>query len=85
MALHPPASEAGSAMNSRGSTAGLLRQATQGGSRHVTGDPAIFGAPSPLGDVHMLAPPVGISRMAAAWPTPRLVPRGSSRRPQWQR
>jgi crotonobetainyl-CoA:carnitine CoA-transferase CaiB-like acyl-CoA transferase len=42
-------------------------------------DPAPFDAPSPLGDVHMVAPPVRFSHTPAAWPDPVLVPRGSSR------
>ncbi len=46
---------------------------------HSLRDPLPYDAPSPLGDVHMLAPPVRFSRTAAAWPDPILVPRGSSR------
>jgi crotonobetainyl-CoA:carnitine CoA-transferase CaiB-like acyl-CoA transferase len=94
-----------------GATAALAKQATQGGSWHVTVsltraamwcgslglvDPALAGhdaehslrepapyeAPTPLGDIHMLAPPVQFSATAPAWPTPPLVPRGSSRA-QW--
>ena len=42
-------------------------------------EPAPYDAPSPLGDVHMLAPPVRFSVTAPAWPEPLLVPRGSSR------
>ncbi len=42
-------------------------------------EPVPYDAPSPLGDVHMLAPPVRFSATAPAWPAPVLVPRGSSR------
>ena len=98
-------------LGAAGATAALLRQATEGGSWHVTVnltrsamwyqtlglvDPALAGsddehalrepepydAPSPLGAVHMLAPPVRFSRTAPAWPDPILVPRGSSL-PDW--
>jgi crotonobetainyl-CoA:carnitine CoA-transferase CaiB-like acyl-CoA transferase len=50
---------------------------------HSLRDPRPYDAPSPLGDVHMLAPPVRFSRTPPAWPDPILVPRGSSR-PQWR-
>jgi len=46
-------------------------------------DPVPYDAPSPLGDVHILAPPVTFSHTPAAWPDPILVPRGSSR-PEWR-
>jgi crotonobetainyl-CoA:carnitine CoA-transferase CaiB-like acyl-CoA transferase len=46
-------------------------------------EPRPYDAPSPLGDVHMLAPPVQFSETPAAWPNPILVPRGSSRA-DWQ-
>jgi crotonobetainyl-CoA:carnitine CoA-transferase CaiB-like acyl-CoA transferase len=46
---------------------------------HSLREPAPYDAASPLGDVHMLAPPVRFSATAAAWPAPLLVPRGSSR------
>ena len=46
---------------------------------HSLREPLPYDAPSPLGDVHMLAPPVRFSRTPPAWPTPVLVPRGSSR------
>jgi len=46
---------------------------------HSLREPVPYDAPSPLGDVHMLAPPVRFSATAPAWPTPPLVPRGSSR------
>jgi hypothetical protein len=50
---------------------------------HSLREPAAYDAPTPLGDVHMLAPPVHFSRTPAAWPDPILVPRGSSR-PEWR-
>jgi crotonobetainyl-CoA:carnitine CoA-transferase CaiB-like acyl-CoA transferase len=46
---------------------------------HRPRDPEPYDAPSPLGDVHMVAPPVRFSRTPVAWPDPVLVPRGSSR------
>jgi crotonobetainyl-CoA:carnitine CoA-transferase CaiB-like acyl-CoA transferase len=46
---------------------------------HSLCEPVPYDAPSPLGDVHMVAPPVRFSRTAPAWPDPVLVPRGSSR------
>ena len=49
---------------------------------HSLCEPAAYDAPSPLGDVHMLAPPVRFSHTPARWPDPILVPRGSSR-PEW--
>jgi len=52
-------------------------------AEHSLREPAPYDAPTPLGDVHMLAPPVRFSVTAPAWPTPLLVPRGSSRA-QWQ-
>ena len=42
-------------------------------------EPVPYDAPTPLGEVHMLAPPVRFSATAPAWPDPLLVPRGSSR------
>jgi len=42
-------------------------------------DPDPYDAPSPLGEVHMLAPPVHFSHTPPRWPDPILVPRGSSR------
>ena len=42
-------------------------------------DPAPYDAPSPFGDVHMVAPAVRFSDTPPAWPDPPLVPRGSSR------
>jgi crotonobetainyl-CoA:carnitine CoA-transferase CaiB-like acyl-CoA transferase len=46
---------------------------------HRLREPHPYDAPSPLGDVHMLAPPVHFSQTPPAWPDPILVPRGSSR------
>jgi crotonobetainyl-CoA:carnitine CoA-transferase CaiB-like acyl-CoA transferase len=46
---------------------------------HLLRDPVPCDAPSPLGDVHMLAPPVQFSHTPPGWPDPILVPRGSSR------
>jgi crotonobetainyl-CoA:carnitine CoA-transferase CaiB-like acyl-CoA transferase len=46
---------------------------------HSLREPAACDAATPLGDVHMLAPPVRFSATAPAWPEPLLVPRGSSR------
>jgi len=46
---------------------------------HSLREPTPYDAPSPLGDVHMLAPPVRFSHTPPAWPDPILVPRGSSR------
>jgi crotonobetainyl-CoA:carnitine CoA-transferase CaiB-like acyl-CoA transferase len=49
---------------------------------HRLRDPLPYDSRSPLGDVHMLAPPVRFSRTRPRWPDPLLVPRGSSR-PVW--
>jgi crotonobetainyl-CoA:carnitine CoA-transferase CaiB-like acyl-CoA transferase len=46
---------------------------------HRLREPLAYDAPSPLGDVHMLAPPVRFSRTEPRWPDPILVPRGSGR------
>jgi crotonobetainyl-CoA:carnitine CoA-transferase CaiB-like acyl-CoA transferase len=45
---------------------------------HTLREPLPYDAPSPLGDVHMLAPPVHFSQTQPRWPNPILVPRGSS-------
>lgn len=45
---------------------------------HSLREPVTYDAPSPFGEVHMLAPPVRYSSTEPAWPTPILVPRGSS-------
>jgi crotonobetainyl-CoA:carnitine CoA-transferase CaiB-like acyl-CoA transferase len=46
---------------------------------HRLREPLPYDAPSPLGDVHMLAPPVQFSLTSPSWPDPILVPRGSGR------
>ena len=59
---------------------GLVNSALAGcDDEHSLREPVPYDAPSLLGDVHMLAPPVRFSGTAPAWPTPVLVPRGSSR------
>jgi crotonobetainyl-CoA:carnitine CoA-transferase CaiB-like acyl-CoA transferase len=50
---------------------------------HSLREPDAYDAPSPLGAVHTLAPPVRFSRTTPAWPDPVLVPRGSSH-PHWR-
>jgi crotonobetainyl-CoA:carnitine CoA-transferase CaiB-like acyl-CoA transferase len=50
---------------------------------HSLREPRPYDAPSPLGDVHMLAPPVRFSHTQPGWTEPILVPRGSSR-PEWR-
>jgi crotonobetainyl-CoA:carnitine CoA-transferase CaiB-like acyl-CoA transferase len=45
---------------------------------HSLRDPVPYDAKSPLGDIHMLAPPVRFSHTRPSWPDPILVPRGSS-------
>jgi crotonobetainyl-CoA:carnitine CoA-transferase CaiB-like acyl-CoA transferase len=57
---------------------GLVNPALAGcDDEHRLRDPVPYNAPSPLGDVHMLAPPVRFSSTTPAWPAPILVPRGS--------
>jgi crotonobetainyl-CoA:carnitine CoA-transferase CaiB-like acyl-CoA transferase len=64
-------------------TLGLVDPAEAGTSEeHSLREPDSYDAPSPLGDVHMLAPPVRFSGTAPQWPVPPLVPRGSST-PTW--
>ena len=59
---------------------GLVDPALAGrDDEHSLREPVPYDAPSPLGDVHMLAPPVRFSATPPAWPAPVLVPRGSSR------
>jgi crotonobetainyl-CoA:carnitine CoA-transferase CaiB-like acyl-CoA transferase len=59
---------------------GLVDPALAGtGDAHTLREPLPYDAPSPLGDVHMLAPPVRFSHTPPSWPDPILVPRGSSR------
>ncbi len=66
------------------SSLGLVDPALAGdGEEHSLREPVPYDAPSPLGDVHMLAPPVRFSHTPARWPDPILVPRGSSR-PEWR-
>jgi crotonobetainyl-CoA:carnitine CoA-transferase CaiB-like acyl-CoA transferase len=63
---------------------GLVEPGLAGSSdEHSLREPAAYDAPSPLGDVHMLAPPVRFSHTSPSWPDPLLVPRGSSRA-QWR-
>jgi crotonobetainyl-CoA:carnitine CoA-transferase CaiB-like acyl-CoA transferase len=45
---------------------------------HKLREPVPYDAPSPLGDIHMVAPAVQFSHTPSAWPEPILVPRGSS-------
>jgi crotonobetainyl-CoA:carnitine CoA-transferase CaiB-like acyl-CoA transferase len=45
---------------------------------HRFREPLPYDAPSPFGDVHMIAPPVHFSRTPPKWSDPILVPRGSS-------
>jgi crotonobetainyl-CoA:carnitine CoA-transferase CaiB-like acyl-CoA transferase len=64
-------------------TLGLADPAESGiGDEHTLREPVPYDAPSPLGDIHMLAPPVAFSHTPAHWPDPPLVPRGSSH-PEW--
>ena len=59
---------------------GLVDPALAGrDDEHRLREPVAYDAPSPLGDVHMLAPPVRFSSTASRWPAPVLVPRGSGR------
>jgi crotonobetainyl-CoA:carnitine CoA-transferase CaiB-like acyl-CoA transferase len=59
---------------------GLVDPALAGqGDEHSLRQAAAYDAPSPLGDVHMLAPPVRFSHTPPFWPDPILVPRGSGR------
>jgi crotonobetainyl-CoA:carnitine CoA-transferase CaiB-like acyl-CoA transferase len=58
---------------------GLVRPEAAGrDDEHSLREPVAYDASSPLGDVHMLAPPVRFSRTPPSWPDPVLVPRGSS-------
>jgi crotonobetainyl-CoA:carnitine CoA-transferase CaiB-like acyl-CoA transferase len=49
---------------------------------HTIGLPDAYDADTPMGRVHMLAPPVSFSHTPPRWPDPILVPRGSSQ-PEW--
>jgi crotonobetainyl-CoA:carnitine CoA-transferase CaiB-like acyl-CoA transferase len=63
---------------------GLVDPGLAGGDdEHSLREPLPYDAPSPFGDVHMLAPPVRYSQTRPRWPDPILVPRGSSR-PRWR-
>jgi crotonobetainyl-CoA:carnitine CoA-transferase CaiB-like acyl-CoA transferase len=64
-------------------TLGLVDPAEVGcDEQHTMAEPVAYDADTPMGHVHMLAPPVAFSRTAPRWPDPILVPRGSSR-PEW--
>ncbi len=59
---------------------GLVDAALAGmADEHSLREPVPYDAPSPLGDVHMLAPPVRFSDTPPSWRDPILVPRGSGR------
>ena len=64
-------------------TLGLVDPAEAGiDDEHTIGVADAYDADSPMGRVHMLAPPVGFSHTPPRWPDPILVPRGSSP-PEW--
>ena len=64
-------------------TLGLVDPADTGcDDEHTIGVPDAYDADTPMGWVHMLAPPVRFSHTPARWPDPILVPRGSSL-PEW--
>jgi crotonobetainyl-CoA:carnitine CoA-transferase CaiB-like acyl-CoA transferase len=64
-------------------TLGLVDPANAGcDDEHTIREPAAYDTDSPMGRVHMLAPPVTFSSTPPRWPDPILVPRGSSR-PEW--
>jgi hypothetical protein len=64
-------------------TLGLVDPAHAGvDDEHSLGEPAAYDARTPLGDIHMLAPPVVFSDTPPRWTDPILVPKGSSP-PQW--
>ena len=64
-------------------TLGLVNPADAGcDDEHTIREPAAYDAESPMGGVHMLAPPVSFSHTPPRWPDPILVPRGSSV-PEW--
>jgi crotonobetainyl-CoA:carnitine CoA-transferase CaiB-like acyl-CoA transferase len=66
------------------SSLGLVDPDLAGSSdEHSLREPRSYDAHSPLGDIHMLAPPVRFSHTPAKWPDPVLVPRGSSRA-EWE-
>jgi hypothetical protein len=57
-----------------------LVEAAGSGEDNSLREPAAYDAPTPLGDIHMLAPAVTFSHTPARWTDPILVPRGSSHR-----
>src|SRR5271154_6757769 len=60
-------------------TLGLVDPADAGcDDEHTIREPVSYEADSPMGRVHMLAPPVSFSHTPSRWPDPILVPRGSS-------
>ena len=64
-------------------TLGLVDPADAGrDDEHTIGIPDAYDADTPMGQVHMLAPPVSFSHTPPRWPDPILVPRGASR-PEW--
>jgi crotonobetainyl-CoA:carnitine CoA-transferase CaiB-like acyl-CoA transferase len=64
-------------------TLGLVDPAQAGATEETSlREPAAYDAATPLGDVHMLAPPVTFSHTPGHWRDPILVARGSSR-PEW--
>jgi len=64
-------------------TLGLVNPADAGrDDEHTIGEPEAYEADTPMGHVHMLAPPVTFSHTPPRWPDPILVPRGSSL-PEW--
>jgi crotonobetainyl-CoA:carnitine CoA-transferase CaiB-like acyl-CoA transferase len=64
-------------------TLGLVDPADAGcDDEHTISEPEAYEAETPMGQVHMLAPPVSFSRTAPRWRDPILIPRGSCR-PEW--
>ena len=56
-------------------TLGLVDPADAGyDDAHTLGEPAAYDTDSPMGRVHMLAPPVTFSHTPPRWPDPILVP-----------
>jgi crotonobetainyl-CoA:carnitine CoA-transferase CaiB-like acyl-CoA transferase len=63
---------------------GLVEAALAGSDAdHSPRQPEPYDAASPLGQIHMVAPPVTFSHTPPSWFDPILVPRGSSR-PEWR-
>src|SRR5690625_7319934 len=50
--------------------------------QHSLREPKAYRGETLLGDLHFPGPQVEFSRTAPSWPTPALVPRGSSQ-PEW--